>query len=779
MRVATLLLGLLALTSAHAQGVIDPQTGEPVPLGLTAPPDVNEVHVDRRGGEAFLVQHLPAGTTKLVRTLPEAFVASMDGAQLIVRHTEAASPGGEPFLEVARIDLPALPTDAVVVDELLYVTLSKAPGLVVYDLAGVYDDTPEFEIVEAGRADLPGAFAVAVAGETLYLGRGTAGVSFHDADPASLAQLALVDTPGSANGLATFSPDLTSDILLVVADGNVSSGDDVRILDVTDLGAITEVGSVETDGFATYAAVQYYGSRPVGFVTGAAGLITLELDAGPPAVLDVLDIDGTTYEVAFAGETAYVNGLDGVLAVDISDPETLVAGAAYDFGGQGLSLDVDPEGGLVFAGDRFGGLRVLDAETLAELDRFENGGFSHKVYAGRVGNLQRFFVTDLAGRLRTFAPTPDGAVEVVEARLDVPSNTQDVLVTDNDVAYITHSAGLGIYDVSEIPYTQLADVATQQSYGLTLADDVLYAANGFGGVLALDVSNPAAPTVLSSTPVGSNVVDVVSAGPNQIYVASFGGGMLSYDVSDPAAPVQLDAEPGFGFLNAIAPFDEELDGRVAFVADGQQGLRLVSVADPADLVSLATAPTSTQARDVAASATLTPTGTETVAAVADDFYGLRTFTVSPDGSAAVLRDAFPTADRGIGVTMSELDFPVDPVGFPDAVYLAAGEAGVYIYWLGQAVSSEPTANASTLQLAARPNPARGSARVTFELSAAMPVEAAVYDVLGRRVATLASGALAAGPHELAAETAGWAPGVYTVRVRAGEAVATQRLTVLR
>jgi hypothetical protein len=45
-----------------------------------------------------------------------------------------------------------------------------------------------------------------------------------------------------------------------------------------------------------------------------------------------------------------------------------------------------------------------------------------------------------------------------------------------------------------------------------------------------------------------------------------------------------------------------------------------------------------------------------------------------------------------------------------------------------------------------------------------PVEAVVYDMLGRRVAVLASGVLAAGRHALRVEPGRLAPGRYVVRV---------------
>ena len=78
-----------------------------------------------------------------------------------------------------------------------------------------------------------------------------------------------------------------------------------------------------------------------------------------------------------------------------------------------------------------------------------------------------------------------------------------------------------------------------------------------------------------------------------------------------------------------------------------------------------------------------------------------------------------------------------------------------------------------------PNPTAGAASVSFELAAASDVTVDVVDVLGRRVATLASGLQAAGPARLAVPTASLAPGVYVVRVQTATGVASTRLTVVR
>ena len=82
-----------------------------------------------------------------------------------------------------------------------------------------------------------------------------------------------------------------------------------------------------------------------------------------------------------------------------------------------------------------------------------------------------------------------------------------------------------------------------------------------------------------------------------------------------------------------------------------------------------------------------------------------------------------------------------------------------------------------LQLAAEA-PRGGLARVSFVLPEAGDVEIAVYDLAGRRVATLADGARSAGTHDVTWNASGLEPGMYFYRLRAGSATVTRRVLLL-
>lgn len=78
-----------------------------------------------------------------------------------------------------------------------------------------------------------------------------------------------------------------------------------------------------------------------------------------------------------------------------------------------------------------------------------------------------------------------------------------------------------------------------------------------------------------------------------------------------------------------------------------------------------------------------------------------------------------------------------------------------------------------------PSPARGPVTVRYELDRRTAVHLQVYDVLGRRVRAQHVSTQPAGRHEAVLSTAGLSPGTYFLRLLAGDAVHTTRLSVLR
>ena len=108
---------------------------------------------------------------------------------------------------------------------------------------------------------------------------------------------------------------------------------------------------------------------------------------------------------------------------------------------------------------------------------------------------------------------------------------------------------------------------------------------------------------------------------------------------------------------------------------------------------------------------------------------------------------------------------------------AAPDLGAFEFGLGTA--TEPGATASAALRLAGPNPVRGATRFAVTLAAPADASVTVLDALGRRVATLHDGPLAADERVVAWDAAGLAPGVYFVRLQTAGLVRTLSVTVTR
>ena len=152
-----------------------------------------------------------------------------------------------------------------------------------------------------------------------------------------------------------------------------------------------------------------------------------------------------------------------------------------------------------------------------------------------------------------------------------------------------------------------------------------------------------------------------------------------------------------------------------------------------------------------------------------------------DGGDAVVRSlddgvTWGPASDGLPEAGYAPDLAIDGSGF---LWLANGTTGVFRtanpVSVEGGVSPGPT---EVLSVAAHPNPF--SRWTTVVVDAGEPQEHAsveVLDALGRRIAVLHAGPLAAGRHELRFEGAALGPGLYLVQVLADGGASTARLTL--
>jgi hypothetical protein len=117
------------------------------------------------------------------------------------------------------------------------------------------------------------------------------------------------------------------------------------------------------------------------------------------------------------------------------------------------------------------------------------------------------------------------------------------------------------------------------------------------------------------------------------------------------------------------------------------------------------------------------------------------------------------------------------------IYRQYGSHQVWFDYWGNTTGvekGESVALASVLALgSARPNPLSRNTSIAFSLPKSGSVDLAVYDIAGRKVATLAKGTMSAGSHEVSWNGADAPAGVYLYRLSFEGKTLTNRMVVVR
>lgn len=177
------------------------------------------------------------------------------------------------------------------------------------------------------------------------------------------------------------------------------------------------------------------------------------------------------------------------------------------------------------------------------------------------------------------------------------ADAYSVLVT-NDLAYVAQGhGGLVILDVSDPAKPErLGGFNTDGfAYNVEVVGNLAYIADDTDGLQIIDVADPTKPKWWGSYDHGlgrHGFRDVQVVG-NLAYVAGGNAGFELIDVSNPAIPALLGYCRTGGFAKNV-----HVVGNVACLADGENGLQIISVSDPANPTRLGAYDTDGDAHDV-------------------------------------------------------------------------------------------------------------------------------------------------------------------------------------
>lgn len=412
----------------------------------------------------------------------------------------------------------------------------------------------------------------------------------------------------------------------------------------------------------------------------AAGVSGVHLrDVTNPAeeqTLAVIDTPGSAEAVVATAELAVIaDGIGGVMVVNITQPAAPRLVGSVEF--QGNTADVALFGNHALVVNRSGSLHVIqvsprNAPVLVGTlpTRGEMGTVrvaDQRAYLAGVEGLQVIDLRDPARpRELAFFPTRFPVNDLAVSRL---SSAQVF-------AYLVDgAAGVSVVDVTAVSAVKPARLLGQATvdgpaWGIALAasGNLVWVANGVGGLRCVDVSDPAKPRLLDpSLPTGGDARRVTVTGTT-LYVTDRKAGLRIVDGSEPdllGAAFLLGTVRLSGRALGVAATDSWL-----CLADGVEGLRLFDIRQPRFLINRGHVPP-----EAGASTMAVAVGNRRLAAaeVADTWAGVRIFDrpAGDGGQSGLVRRGFFRADdrsyRISGVAMTG-----------DWVLAAAGPAGLVV-----------------------------------------------------------------------------------------------------
>ena len=508
-------------------------------------------------------------------------------------------------------------------------------------------------------------------------------------------------------------------------------------------------------------------------------------------IVDVVLLDSYAFTAA---------GFGGIRMVDVSDPMDLHVAREIPTTGYAGRLSIAD--GRLFIAHHAQGLGVMDLKSLQEIPSIEfvdggpavvdlvvNGNFTHAL-------------TKEAPRLQLYDVSGSSFVSLI-GQVDTPVLATDVGL-DGHLAYVCDdSSGVQIIDILDPENPEIVSLVNTPGHAVDLVMSMphVFVADQNKGLAVLDCSDPSAPVLIASvhTPGWATSIDLRG---NYAYITHAWLGI--YDISNPAAPFVMSILD----QGAVNAYDVDVRDELAYMACGSSGFRIVDVSDPSSPYFIGATETPGDSRDVVVEGTF--------AYVADGLNGVQIIDVSNSSNPVIIatmdtpgfahdlalsNNILYVADAESGIQVFDVAIPQSPIRLGNAdtpgscrgltlsddyVLVSDWTSGLVILPRNceTATSITESINRSSTRIHIAPNPLSNSGtHLSFEGLIRGNLDLALYDVSGRRLATLFHGPAADAPRRFFwdgnSPQGPIPPGVYFLKLDTGEEVRSEKLTVVR
>ena len=650
-------------------------------------------------------------------------------------------------------------------------------------------------------------------------------------------------------------PDIVEDLVRTSINSNqyivASGGGRMWIINVQNptlpvLTADVDVATGTTcEGIATSGTYAYVAA-------GGSGLRVYNI-ATPSAPVFVASIDSLAYceAIVISGQYAYIAAGSRSFIVDISNPAAPVAVSLMaGFGGYHQSINV--RSGYVYICNYSVGISIVNVANPASPvnvkevpagDRVAKIVFDGNYAYAAIGDLGMsiFNVTNPASPVFvSTTPTAGRSRSVYYGAVTISGTpTGHIFVANSTSA--NGVSGINVSNPASPTTAAFLPAATTPSgsaYTPFYANGKVYIAYGTAGLRIVDVSNPAAPTLISTTPLGGDSRSLVVSG-NYAYIAGRDSGVFIVDVTNASSPQKVKS------IKTPRSRGITVSGKTLFVAVSDSGVAIIDITNPGTASLVKYTGNSVYGENLAINGNIggitdyskitfydmtTPTAPVKKGATGSFKTGNEGFAISgnyayvPDGdslkifnitdlNAPVLVSKIKTggygftasvsgnycyvASEGTGIRAINISNPSSPVedGYYDGapqprgvvangkyIYVAEKGDGLAIYSndLVTSVSNDNNQIPKAFRLHQNyPNPFNPTTNISIELKEKAFVSLDVFNSLGQQVAVLMNNQMSEGSYKVPFNGSSLSTGVYLYRLQANGVTIAKKMILVK
>ncbi|MFV8258147.1 LVIVD repeat-containing protein [Bdellovibrio bacteriovorus] len=308
------------------------------------------------------------------------------------------------------------------------------------------------------------------------------------------------------------------------------------------------------------------------------------------------------YRAATQGTIAYIpDGTSGLRVVDFSDPDNMQLVTTVDTNGTAVSAQID--GGFLYLADKGQGIKIFNlasptAPTL--LGSYVTGGDAMDIkvkgnYAYVAVQWNSLDIIDISNKA-----APALSLSYMDY-FNYNSGYQQLEIRGDTLMAMDYYNGLISFDISNPINPVVTGGASTFAtlwwglpYGFISNSTHLFVASETYGLGAIDISSPEAPHIPYTYRVLESWTNSVDAGGTRAFICENNWGRLTVvDISDPSKPLYLGETP-----QGVSACTREIiyDNNYVYATVGNNGMKVISVSNPASPAVVATIDSGSNAR---------------------------------------------------------------------------------------------------------------------------------------------------------------------------------------